>query len=321
MPTLLLTNHYEGTPLQILTEVVGEDFDLIVLDSLSADELKAKIATADYLLVSGRMKVSAEVLSCARQLRMVQRTGVGLDNMDLDYMRAQGIPLYVNRGVNATSVAEHAVYLILATLRRSYYVNKRIRAGIWAKQQTGLTTHELCGKTVGVVGTGSIGMRVCRMLSAFDVRLVYTSVPRLDEAVERELGLEYRALPELLGEADVVTLHCPAQPDGPLLTRELIEGMKPGAILVNTARGSLVDMEALVDALEGGRLGGAGIDVFDAEPISPEARILQCDDAVLSPHVAGVTYEAFRSMMSGAVANIRAFDRGDLESIADKRLV
>lgn len=321
MPTLLLSNHYEGAPLEILSGVVGDSFDLVVLDSLSTDELKDKIAEADYLLVSGRMMVGADVLSCAKRLRMIQRTGVGLDNMDLDYMREHDIPLYVNQGVNATSVAEHAVYLILAALRRSHYVNSRIRAGIWAKQQTGLTTHELYGKTVGVVGAGSIGTKVCRMLSAFDVKLIYTSVPRLDEEQEQALGLSYRTLPELLREADVVSLHCPAQPGGPLLTRELIETMKPGSILVNTARGGLVDMDALVDALEGGRLAGAGIDVYDAEPVPATARILQCEDAVLSPHIAGVTYEAFERMMTQAVDNIRAFDRGDLASIEDKRLV
>lgn len=322
MRTLLLSNHYEGMPLEILRRAVGDSFALEVLDETSRDELRERMRTADYLLVSGRMHIDSDVLEGARRLRMVQRTGVGLDNMDLAYLRQRGIPLYVNRGVNAASVAEHAVYLMLAALRRGYYVNRRMREGVWQKQQTGLTTHELNGKTVGIVGMGNIGTRVCRMLSAFDVSIVYHSVPRLSREEELRLGAAFLELDELLAMSDIVSLHCPADPSGTaLMTRERIQKMRPGAVLVNTARGSLVDMDALVDALEEGALSAAGIDVYDMEPLPADSRILGCDDAVLSPHIAGVTYEAFTRMMEGAVANIRAFDQGNLAAIEDRRVV
>ena len=137
MSKILLSNHYEGTPLAILEGAADGDFELEVLDALDVDELKRRIVDADYLLVSGRMRITGDVLACARQLKMIQRTGVGLDNMDLEGIRTRGIPLYVNQGVNATSVAEYTVYLMLAALRRSFAVNRQIRDGVWKKQETG----------------------------------------------------------------------------------------------------------------------------------------------------------------------------------------
>lgn len=319
MKKILLSNHYEGAPLEILEEVVGGDFELVVLDELSADELKAKIADADYLLVSGRLKVSGEVLACARNLKMIQRTGVGLDNMDLASIEAQGIPLYVNQGVNSTSVAEHTLYLMLAALRRSFFVNRQIRNGVWKKQETGLTTHELHGKTVGIIGMGNIGQRVVRLLAPFGVRVLYFSIPRLSPEEEEALGVEFRPFEDVLKAADIVSLHCPATGDGPMIGRAELQAMKDGAIVVNTARGGLVDMEALADALKSGKLSAAGIDVYDVEPVPADHPILGCADAVLSPHTAGVTYEAFKSMMDAAVGNIRLFDCGDLEAIGESR--
>lgn len=318
MKTIQLSNHYEGEALRILQEAVAGDFELRVLERLDVEELKSKAADADYLLVSGRMKISAEVLGCAGKLRMIQRTGVGLDNMDLDCIRARGIPLYVNQGVNSTSVAEYTVYLMLAALRRSFAVNSQIRAGVWRKQATGLTTHELCGKTVGIVGMGNIGTKVARMLSAFDVKVRYFSVPRLPAEDEARMAVEFCSFEELLETVDILTFHCPAG-DGPMLGQAQIEQMRDGAIVVNTARGGLIDMQALVGALESGKLSAAGIDVYDEEPISAGHGILACENAVLSPHIAGVTYEAFRSMMGNAIDNIRRFDAGALDEIAPRR--
>ena len=319
MGKIVLSNHYEGAPLAILQQAVAGDFELEVLDELSADELRERIADADYLLASGRMRIDGETLGCARKLKMIQRTGVGLDSLDLDYIKEQGIPLYVNQGVNSTSVAEHALYLILAALRRSYFVNRQIRSGVWKKQETGLTTHELAGKTVGVIGMGNIGRKVARRLAAFDTCILYYDAFRLKPEDEAALGVEFCSMEQLIETADIVTLHCPASPDGPLIGADEIARMKNGAIIVNTARGSLVDMAALVDALECGKLSAAGIDVFDAEPIPADHPILACENAVLSPHIGGVTYEAFASMMEGAVDNMRTFERGDLEAIAPSR--
>lgn len=319
MRKLLLSNHYEGMPLSILQEAIDNRLCLEVLDALDVDELKRRIVDADYLLVSGRMRIDGAVLERAERLRMIQRTGVGLDNMDLDYLRDHGIPLYVNQGVNAPSVAEHAVYLMLAALRRSYAVNRQMRKGIWTKQQTGLTTHTLEGKTVGIVGMGNIGSRVARLLSGFGATLLYYSVPQLTSAEEDALGVRHLPLDDLLRTCDIVTLHCPASENGPMLTRTRIGSMKEGAILVNTARGNLVDLDAVEDALDTGKLSAVGLDVFDVEPLVGRQRLLDHRDAIMSPHIAGVTYEAFYAMMSGAVENIVRFDHGDYEAIAASR--
>ena len=319
MAKILLSNHYEGAPLEILRNAIAGDFELEVLDELSEDELRERIVDADYLLVSGRMKISGQTLDCAQKLKMIQRTGVGLDSLDLNGIKARGIPLYVNAGVNSTSVAEHALCLMLAALRRSYFVNRQIRSGIWKKQETGLTTHELAGKTVGVVGMGNIGRKVARRVAAFDARILYYDAFRLKPEDETALDVEFCSMDHLIENADIITLHCPASDDGPILGATEFARMRNGAIVINTARGSLIDMAALVECLNSGKLSAAGIDVYDSEPIAADHPILACENAVLSPHIGGVTYEAFASMMSAAVDNMRAFEAGDLSAIESSR--
>jgi len=322
MKTILLTNHYEGKPLEILQSAIAGRFRLMMLDEVTQENLKEKISEADYLLVSGRLKISADVLERAERLVMVQRTGVGLDNMDMEYMSKHNIPLYVNRGVNANSVAEHSLFLILSVLRRSYFVNVQIRKGIWRKQQTGLTTHELQGKTVGIVGMGEIGRRVSDLLQPFGVKCLYYDMIRLSSEEEIKKNLTYCEFNQLLEVADIVTLHCGMSKDNRhLISTEQLHAMKDGSVLINTARGGLIDTSALVTALENGKLMGVGIDTFEEEPIKENNALLKFDNAILSPHIGGVSYEAFQKMMSLALENIVAYDENRLEDIKKNRRV
>lgn len=322
MKTLLLSNHYEGKPYEILKEAVGDKFHLEVLDSASQEELEAKAAIADYILVSGRLKINQTVLNNAKNLKMIQRTGVGLDNMDLDALKAAGIPLYVNYGVNANSVAEHALMLMLEVLRQTYWVNKRIRDGIWKKQETGLNTHELAGKTVGLVGIGNIGRRVAELLSVFHVNVLYYDKYPLSAEQEDALGVRFCEFEELLKVSDIVSLHCAKNSDNThLISEKELQMMKQDAVLINTARGGLVDTNALDKALSEGKLLGAGIDVFEEEPILENNPLLKHDNAILSPHISGVSYEAFARMMQMAVENIEAFDKGMQDQIEKNRIV
>ena len=322
MKTLLLTNHYEGAALDILKNAVNGDFNLCVLDTADRECLLKAVPGADYLLVSGRLQIDDEVLTKASKLKMIQRTGVGLDNMDLDAVKRHGIPLYVNAGVNAGSVAEYAVMLMLSCLRRSYFVNTQMRKGIWKKQATGLTTYELSGKTVGLVGAGKIGRYVAGLLKAFGVKLLYTDKIRLDDSVETELALEYVPFEELLGRSDIVSLHCSFDKDsGALMGEKEFALMKDGAVFINTARGGLVDGQALLKALDDNKLSSCGLDVFCEEPLPKDHPFLNRDDVLLSPHIAGVSRDAFISMMQGGVENIRCFDENRCDEIEHSRII
>ena len=320
--TLLLSNHYEGIPLEILTKAVGDRFRFLVLDRADREELLRMVPEADYLLVSGRLQIDREVIEKAGRLRMVQRTGVGLDNMDLACLKEKGIPLFVNRGVNAISVAEHTLMLMLGTLKRAYAVNLQMRQGGWKKQATGLTTRELSGKTIGIIGAGSIGQAVIKLLSGFQVDILYYDPYRLPSEKEEELGITYMDLEDLLAQADLVSLHCAYDPEkGYVIAERELSLMKDGAVLINTARGRLVKEAALITALESGKLSACGIDTFEEEPPAGVSRLASYDQVLLSPHVAGVSYEAFSRMMELAADNIALFDQGKTEEIKGNRIV
>ena len=317
MKTILLTNHYPAAPYDIVKSELPEGFRLVMLSENTQECLEAAAPEADYILASGRVKLNQAVLDKAQKVKMIQRTGVGLDSLDLAALKARGIPLYVNAGVNAESVAEHALLLILACLRRLPEIHRNTAAGIWKKQEQGVKTRELAGRTVGLVGMGSIARALVRLLSGFGVTVLYYDPFRLSEERERALNVMYVPLDQLLHEAEIVSLHCPLTDDTRyLLGRETFAQMKDGAILVNTARGGLIDNAALAEALVSGKLSFAGLDVHSEEPIDKENPILQLSNVILTPHIGGVTYDSFRSMMHDAMRNIKLFDEGKLDEIA-----
>ena len=320
MKTILFTNKYSGRPLEILEGELPEGFRAAFLPAQTQEALQNEIAGAEYLLAGGRLKITREALDQAGSLRMIQRSGVGLDALDLDAIREKGLPLYVNQGVNAESVAEHALLLILASLRRLPEIDRNTKNGIWKKQEQGVRTEELKGKTVGIVGMGHIARILAELLRPFGVKLLYWNRSRAEEDFEQRFGLRYVGLEELLESSDVVTLHCALAPETRHLIREeTIARMKPGAILVNTARGGLVDTAALAAALRNGRLSFAALDVHEQEPIPADYALKELDNVILTPHVAGVTADSFRAMMHDALRNIRCFEEGRLEEIEANR--
>lgn len=321
MPVVLITNHYNEVPMSILKEAVPEGFKLISLDKANKEELIQKAGEADYFLVSGRLPIDKEVIEAAPKLKMIQRTGVGTDMFDMKALNEKGIPVYVNPGINARSVAEHAMALILSVLRRLTIVNANVKNGIWLKQDTGVQSMELCGKTVGIIGMGNIGRTVVKMLQGFDVNIVYYDMYRLKEEQEKELGIKYAPLVEVFGKSDILSLHCPLTPETrKIVNAETIALMKKGAIIVNTARGGLIDEPALVSALESGHIKAAGLDVFEQEPPDKANPLLSFDNVTVSPHVGGLTYEAFKAMMVEAMNNMKIFEEGRAEELEGKRL-
>jgi D-3-phosphoglycerate dehydrogenase len=245
---------------------------------------------------------------------MIQRSGVGLYALDLDAIKEKGIPLYVNQGVNAESVAEHALLLMLSCFRKLPTINRNTKAGIWKKQEQGVQTAELKGKTVGIIGYGKIGRRTAELFHAFGCSLLAHSRRIKEDAPD---WVEQVSREALLQRSDIVVLHCPLNDS----TRGMIDyaalkRMKPSAFLINVARGPVVAEKDLVRALEENLIAGAAADVFDTEPPLPQdTPILRAPRTLLTPHVAFATRESM-SLRAGIVfENLRAWLSGDPKNL------
>lgn len=321
MPKILLTARYTGIPWDILRSVVPQGFSIQTLHSVNYECLLSQVVDADYLLVSGRLPIDNKVLSSCKKLKMIQRTGVGTEMLDLNTIKRYGIPIYVNAGVNARSVAEHTLTLLLACLKRLPQINLQTHSGVWNKQLQGVTTHELSGKTVALVGMGNIGQIVAAMLNPFNVNIIYTDVYRQSAEVEKRLGLTfYGDFDSLLPKADVLSFHCPLTDENKeMLNRMSLKKLKDGAIVINTARGKLIEPESLYNALVCGKLSSAALDVHYEEPIAGEYKLASLENVILTPHIGGLSYEAFYSMMQSAINNIVSFEKGDFVAIENNK--
>ena len=256
------------------------------------DVLRELIADARALVVRNRTKVTGELLDHGPNLLCVGRLGVGLDNIDLGACEARGLPVYPATGANTVSVAEYAVTMALVLMRDAAYdASAAVMAGEWPREK--LVGREAQGKVLGLVGLGAIGQAAARRAAAMGMRVIACD-PHLP-ADHEAWALARRAdLAELLAEADAISLHVPLTDETRhLIGPDRIAGMKPGAVLINTARGGIVDEAALVEALRDGRLAGAALDVFETEPLTAEAgtKFRGLRNLILTPHISGVTRE------------------------------
>jgi (S)-sulfolactate dehydrogenase len=268
-------------------------------------ELAAGIADADALIVRNRTKVDAELLGHGPRLRVVGRLGVGLDNIDLAACAARRIEVIPATGANALAVAEYVVCTVMLLLRGAYLSTAEVAAGRWPRAALG-DGRETAGKTLGVVGFGGIGRLTAKLAQGLGMKVIATD-PGIaaDERVWRESGVAYRGLDDLLAEADAVTLHVPLTHDTRrLITAGRLARMKRGAVLVNTARGGIVDEAALAEALASGHLAGAALDVFETEPLPAGSPLAGAPNLVLTPHVAGVTRESNERVSSLIAAKV-----------------
>jgi D-3-phosphoglycerate dehydrogenase len=266
---------------------------------------------AHALLVRSETKVTADMLAQAPQLRVVGRAGMGVDNIDLEAATHRGIAVLNTPGGNTISAAEHTVGLLLALVRRIPWADQSMRAGAWDRQK--FQGVELSGKTLGVVGLGRIGAHVANIARAFGMNIVAHD-PFLPEARAHELQVQLVPLDDLLKRADVVTLHLPLTDE----TRNLIDRrrlglMKKSAVLINAARGGLVDEAALIEALKAERLAGAALDVFQTEPLPADSPLRATDRMILTPHLAASTVEAQERVGQEICRLVRdALVKGDL---------
>jgi len=262
---------------------------------LTEDEAEALLKDDVIGMVAGVEPLTASVMQSAKQLKVISRCGTGMDSVDLDAARNQGIAVYNTPEAPAQAVAELTLGLILAALRQIPQTDKQIRNGDWPRTQGGL----LAAQTVGVIGLGHIGKRVARLCRAFEANVIAAD-PFIDQTPE---GVKRVSLDQLLETADIVSLHTPYSLDlNHLIDARAFERMKPGALLINAARGGLVDEQALKTALDSGKLGGAALDAFEQEPY--QGPLLECSNLIVSSHVGSLAREARQRMELEAAENL-----------------
>ena len=271
------------------------------------DELLRRAAGVRGLLTLLTDRIDARLLDAAGpQLRVVSQMAVGVDNIDLAACTARGIPVGHTPGVLSDAVADLTIGLMIATARRFFEANADMRAGRWITwEPMGWTGPDLHGATVGIIGLGRIGEAVARRLQGFGVRILYHN--RGPNPRAGELGATYVSFDELLEASDFVTLHCPYTPDTHhLIDADALARMKPTAILINTARGGVVDQDALVEALRSGQILAAGLDVFTPEPLPPDHPLLALPNVVALPHIGSASIATRIKMAQMAVDNLLA---------------
>ena len=308
---VLVTDHNirpEG--LELLKEHGAE---LTVLQAYSSPKTVLKAAADVDAILARVSRITADIVKTSPNLKIVSRHGVGYDNVDVDACTRLGIAVTISGDANSEAVSEYAFTNLLAVARKLTKANAEVKSGLWNRD--GIVGVEFHRKTLGIIGLGRIGSRLTKHAGGFDMDVLVFD-PYADPGVVSELGAERVDLKNLLQRADFISLHTPLTDE----TRHLIgkpelDLMKPSAILVNTARGGLVDEEALYDALTHHTIAGAALDVFEQEPLPGNHPLTRLDNLICSPHVAGQTAESLVSMSVAAAQNILSVFRGDLPDV------
>lgn len=273
----------------------------------SKEGLLRRINDADIIVnIRAYCKFPADVLKAAEKLKMISVWGTGTDNIDLDAANELGITVTTTPRTATESVAEHTLALMLAAARKIPQTDRHVKEGKWVR---GLTT-QLYGKTAGVIGTGSVGSHFAKLAKGIGMNVIAWTFHPSDEKA-RNVGFKYVPLKQLLSESDVISIHLRLsdKTEG-LIGKKEIALMKTSAFLVNTARGRIVDIEALTEALKEGKIAGGGLDVFQKEPVDPDDPILKLDNVVLTAHSAGQTPEVLDKGLTMAVENVVNFLSG-----------
>ncbi len=296
-PTILVTGADLATPAVDLLD----NFEIVYAGETPDEDSLIQLCerTQPVGIIVRYGKIPARVMDASKKLRVVSKHGVGIDAIDTQAAAERGIEVKAAVGVNADAVAEHTWALILACAKAIPHLNERMHAGHWDK--VAQRSLELKGRTLGLVGLGAIGQRVARVGTTLGMRVI-----AVDPCVaEAPVGITICDLDSVFAESDVLSLHCPLTPENRnMINRAALARMRDGAILVNTARGGLVDEQALIAALQRGKLRAAGLDSFQAEPLVGSHAFGGVPNLILTPHVGGVTSDAYISMGIAAARNI-----------------
>jgi len=299
-------------------EKLKQYFEVEVWDRFQAppyEVLLERAEIADALVTLLTDRIDCNLLSRAKNLRIVAQLAVGYDNIDVECATRLGIYVTTTPDVLTEATAELTWALILSVARRIVEADHYVRWGEWYRTKTGwhplmMLGVELKGKTLGVIGLGRIGKRVAEIGRAFGMRIIYYNRSRNIE-IEKQLGAEFKPLDDLLSEADIVTIHVPLTKETyHMINEEKLKKMKRTALLINTARGAVIDTDALVKALKEGWIAGAGLDVFEEEPLPPNHQLTAFKNVVLLPHIGSATTETRHAMAELVVENLIAFYQG-----------
>src|SRR5699024_5697483 len=274
---------------QSTVDALGDSVEVRWVDGPNRPELLDAVVDADALLVRSATTVDKEVLEAAKNLKIVGRAGVGLDNVDIETATERGVMVANAPTSNIHSACEHAISLLLSTARQIPAADKTLRDGEW--KRSSFKGVEILGKTVGLVGFGHTGQLCAQRLAAFETEIIAYD-PYANPARAAQLGVELVELDELMGRSDFVTIHLPKTPEtSGMFDADLLAKSKKGQIIINAARGGLVDEQALVDAIKSGHLRGAGFDVYASEPCT-DSPLFELDEVVVTPHLGASTVEA-----------------------------
>jgi glyoxylate reductase len=291
------------------------DFEVIPGNEMSEEEVKKAFSSADVVLgdYTFKQKINADILSTARNLKLIQQPSVGYQHIDVDACTARGIKVANTAGANTVSAAEHTIAWGLCLLKNMFHAHTSTKSGGW--EQMSIKSAELQGKVWGIVGFGRIGQAVAERLKPFQLsRIIYHDIHRPEPSVEQALEVEYAEMATLLSQSDIISLHAPlTDATRNIINEAALNSMKPGAYLINVARAELVDEKALAEAIIKKKITGAGIDVFSEEPVTMNNPLLavESERLLFSPHVAGVTDEAAGRIINMAAANIARVLKGE----------
>lgn len=289
---------------------IPKDVEGVMLEAgpggVYSPEALAKVADVDAFVISME-PVNEQILAAAKKLKIVQRLGVGYETLDLKAAAKRGIPCCNIEGVNKEAVAEHGITLILALDKHLLAADRLVREGKWGDSRLlTKTTFELNGKTMGIIGLGNTGSSLARRCKAFGMKIVYNDTREIDPAVVKELDATSLSKAELFRQADVISVNTDLnETSRHMINAETLSMMKSAALFVCCARGGIVDEPALRDALNSGRIAGAGIDVFDPEPIAKDNPLFSAKNIILTSHIAGVTDETTSRIFEWAHENVR----------------
>ncbi len=308
---VLVTRHLFPEAIEHLQQGVDVEYH-DCRDGMTQQELCTAVQGQDAVICPLTDRIGASVIAASDKLRLIANVAVGYDNIDLATATAAGVMVTNTPGVLTESTADLTFALLMATARRLGEAERFLRRGAWKFWEIDLLAgRDIHGQTLGVLGMGRIGQAVARRAQGFGMRVLYHNRSKVEAGVEEALAATYVSMEELLERSDFLTVHVPLDD----VTRAVIgpaelARMRPGTILINTARGPVLDTDAVIAALESGHLGGVGLDVFDDEP-AVDSRLLSFENAVLLPHIGSASTETRRQMCMLAVENVLAHARGD----------
>ncbi|MBM3619620.1 MAG: lactate dehydrogenase [Alphaproteobacteria bacterium] len=299
-----------GDTLSMVDDIAPSGYEIVKVAPGSPQCTEA-LKSADYLVGFVDMLVKEQLYAGAPKLKLIQLLSAGYDRADLAAARKAKVPISNNGGANSVAVSEHALLLMLAVSRKLIQQHANVTGGRWRGNSVP-RVNELRGKTLGIIGLGTIGKKTARLAQAFGVIVTYYDIARLTEAEEDALNVRFRLLPEILSKSDIISLHVPLNDTTHhLLGAAEIARMKPTALIINTSRGPVIDEKAMHAALASGKIGGAGLDVFDEEPPPANNPLFTLDNVVLTAHLAGPTWESNEARLRNGFDNVQRVARGE----------